>query len=78
MDPPISYNLESPLHTNVIYLHSSTADAHKETIWVAACVGGGVLIMIAVTAGILLVRKRARWRNINERDATTGAWARNA
>lgn len=35
-----------------------------------------MLIMIAVAAGILLVRRRARWRNINERDAATGAWAR--
>lgn len=78
MDPPIGHNLESPLHTNVIVFHPSTADAHKETIWVAACIGGGVLIMIAVTVGILLVRRRARWRNLNERDAATGAWARDA
>lgn len=78
MDPPIVHNLESSLQTNTVYLHPSTSDAHKETIWVAACIGGGVLIMIAVAAGILLVRRRARWRNINERDAATGAWARDA
>lgn len=76
MDPPIANNLESSLHTNAVYFHPSTSDAHKETIWVAACIGGGMLIMIAVAAGILLVRRRARWRNINERDAATGAWER--
>ncbi|KAL7925107.1 hypothetical protein ACQKWADRAFT_285064 [Trichoderma austrokoningii] len=74
MDPPINKNFETSLHTNTIYLHSSTSDAHKETIWVAACIGGGVLILTAVAAGILLVRRRARWRNISERDAVTGAW----
>ncbi|UKZ66646.1 uncharacterized protein TrAtP1_007817 [Trichoderma atroviride] len=78
MDPPITQNLESSLQTNAAYLHPSTSDAHKETIWVAACIGGGMLIMIAVAAGILLVRRRARWRNINERDAATGAWGREA
>lgn len=78
MNPPIGQNLESSLHEDMVFLHSTTADAHKETIWVAACIGGGVLIMIAVAAGILLVRRRARWRNINERDAATGVWARNA
>jgi hypothetical protein len=78
MDPPIVHNLESSLHTNAVYLHPSINDAHKETIWVAACIGGGMLVMIAVAAGILLVRRRARWRNISERDAATGAWTEEA
>ncbi|KAL7900075.1 hypothetical protein HDV63DRAFT_370297 [Trichoderma sp. SZMC 28014] len=74
MDLPIAYNLKSALQTDAVFLHPSTSDAHKETIWVAACIGGGMLIMIAVAAGILLVRRRARWRNISERNAATGAW----
>lgn len=78
MDPPIVHNLDSSLRTNAVYLHPSISDAHKETIWVAACIGGGMLIMIAVAAGILLVRRRARWRNISERDAATGTWTEEA
>lgn len=80
MDFPISYAHATPLHAvNMTSLSASTTDANKETIVVASCLGGGMLLVTGLVVTIMLLKRRARWRKLQERNvkiAAMEAWAR--
>ncbi|KAL7945963.1 hypothetical protein V8C42DRAFT_322087 [Trichoderma barbatum] len=80
MDLPINYSLTTPLHSiTMTALPSGTIDAHKETILVASCLGGGMLLVTAIVTTIMVVKRRARLTKINERNLkmeAMEAWAR--
>ncbi|KAH6608666.1 hypothetical protein Trco_002012 [Trichoderma cornu-damae] len=80
MDLSINYALATPLHsTNMTSLSPGTADANKETILVASCLGGGMFLATGLIVTIMLLRRRARLTRLQERNvkmAATEAWAR--
>lgn len=60
-------------------LPPSTTDVNTETIVVASCLGGGLLLATALIATIMIVKRRARLRKLQEKDLkmeATKAWAR--
>ncbi|KAM0253044.1 hypothetical protein ACHAQJ_007475 [Trichoderma viride] len=79
MDLSIGYDLASPIHsTNMTSLSPNTTDANKETILVASCLGGGMLLITGLVVTIMLLKRRTRWRKLQERNvkrAAMEAWA---
>ncbi|QYT02440.1 hypothetical protein H0G86_009444 [Trichoderma simmonsii] len=60
-------------------LAPSAVDVNTETIVVASCLGGGLLLATALIVTIMIVKRRARLRKLQEKDLkmeATKAWAR--
>lgn len=76
LDCPLATTLPS---WNMAYLAPSTVDVNTETIVVASCLGGGLLLATALIVTIMIVKRRARLRKLQEKDLkmeATKAWAR--
>lgn len=80
MDFILHYPLATTLPSwNMASLPPSSVDVNTETIVVASCLGGGLLLATAFIVTIMIVKRRARLRKLQEKDIkmeATKAWAR--
>ncbi|KAL7960940.1 hypothetical protein V8C34DRAFT_275173 [Trichoderma compactum] len=80
MDFILHYPLATTLPSwNMASLPPSSVDINTETIVVASCLGGGLLLATALIVTIMIVKRRARLRKLQEKDIkmeATKAWAR--